>query len=124
MNTYNQDQCVVAIIFWINFSFSCVFVTEAAFKLIGLGPKWYFTDKWNILDFLVVLISVSTISIEFLRGDYSCAVSGSVRSGGARGYRTMCSLALCSVSFPGLKPLRALRIVRVRIRQFLAVMVG
>eukprot|EP00960_Hanusia_phi_P041824 755164-Hanusia_phi.AAC.6 len=76
LNTYNQDECVVAIIFWINFSFSCVFVTEAVFKLIGLGPKWYFTDKWNILDFLVVLISISTISIEFLRGDYSCAVSG------------------------------------------------
>ncbi|EKX44430.1 hypothetical protein GUITHDRAFT_72189, partial [Guillardia theta CCMP2712] len=81
MNTYNQDECVVAIIFWINFSFSCVFVTEAVLKLIGLGPKWYFTDKWNILDFLVVLISVSTLSID--------------------------------VSFPGLKPLRALRIVRV-----------
>uniref|UniRef100_A0A7S4PLT5 Uncharacterized protein n=2 Tax=Guillardia theta TaxID=55529 RepID=A0A7S4PLT5_GUITH len=96
LRTYNQDACMTAIIFWINFCFTFIFVSEATIKMIGLGPRWYFSDSWNNLDFLVVLISVVTIALEFLRGDFSCTVSGAV-----------------SLKFPGLKPLRALRIVRV-----------
>eukprot|EP00960_Hanusia_phi_P047240 758314-Hanusia_phi.AAC.5 len=75
LRTYNQDASTI--------------------KLIGLGHRWYFSDPWNNLDFLVVLISVVTISLEFLRGDFSCYVNGAVQ-----------------LKFPGLKPLRALRIAR------------
>lgn len=34
------------------------FVLEMIFKLLGLGPKFYFRDKFNRFDFTIVVISL------------------------------------------------------------------
>ena len=40
---------------------SWIFFFEMAFKLIGLGPKNYFRDNYNILDFTLVLLAMPEI---------------------------------------------------------------
>jgi hypothetical protein len=34
-------------------------------ELLGLGFKGYFTDPYNIFDFLVILISIVDITVEY-----------------------------------------------------------
>lgn len=43
-----------------NIIFYFIFLTEMILKLIGLGFKGYFRDRYNILDFLVILCSTFT----------------------------------------------------------------
>lgn len=50
----------------INLIFTGVFLLEAVLKLIGLGPKAYFNQKWNCFDFFVVVISLLDIFLTFL----------------------------------------------------------
>lgn len=38
-----------------NYIFAVIFTLEAILKLIGLGFIDYFSDTWNIFDFLVVI---------------------------------------------------------------------
>ena len=44
-----------------NYIFTTIFTVEAIIKLIGLGPKIYFKEGWNIFDFIIA--SGSLISI-------------------------------------------------------------
>ena len=46
-----------------NFIFYICFVVEMILKLVGLGPKGYFKDGFNIFDCLIIVIS--TIDIIF-----------------------------------------------------------
>uniref|UniRef100_A0A1I8IAJ8 Ion_trans domain-containing protein n=1 Tax=Macrostomum lignano TaxID=282301 RepID=A0A1I8IAJ8_9PLAT len=47
-----------------NYFFTTVFIIEAAFKIIALGFKRYFMDRWNQLDVIIVILSVSGIVLE------------------------------------------------------------
>jgi hypothetical protein len=42
----------------VNYFFSAVFFVEVILKLIGLSPKQFFKDKFNIFDSVIVLVSV------------------------------------------------------------------
>jgi hypothetical protein len=42
----------------VNYFFSAVFFVEVILKLIGLSPKRFFKDKFNIFDSVIVLVSV------------------------------------------------------------------
>jgi len=33
-------------------------------KIVGLGWKFYFRDPWNIFDFVIVITSILTISLD------------------------------------------------------------
>lgn len=41
-----------------------IFVVEVIIKLIGFGKK-FFSDNWNTLDFIVVIVSLVSIILEF-----------------------------------------------------------
>ena len=45
-----------------NFVFTVIFILEAILKVIGLGPRAYWSDNWNVFDFVIVSISI----IEFI----------------------------------------------------------
>ena len=47
----------------INYVFAGIFTVEAIIKLFGLGFKTYFSDKWNIFDFVVVIGTIISICI-------------------------------------------------------------
>ena len=51
----------VAMFFYMNLCFTVIFVLEAAIKILGLGPRWYFVDAWNTFDFTVVVFSILTL---------------------------------------------------------------
>uniref|UniRef100_A0A1I8GAZ5 Voltage-dependent T-type calcium channel subunit alpha-1G n=1 Tax=Macrostomum lignano TaxID=282301 RepID=A0A1I8GAZ5_9PLAT len=47
-----------------NYIFTSVFIIEAVCKVVALGAKRYFKDRWNQLDVLIVVLSVSGIVLE------------------------------------------------------------
>jgi len=55
---YDEPKGVTTTVMILNYVFSFIFVAETIMKLIGLGFKEYFKDKWNQFDFIVVLVSI------------------------------------------------------------------
>jgi hypothetical protein len=55
---------LVGTLFWLNFAFTCIFTLEAAAKVIALGVKPYFMDKWCAFDFLVAILSLLQLAID------------------------------------------------------------
>jgi hypothetical protein len=98
-DVHNQSACTVTAFFWIDAVFTVLFLGEALLKLIGPGPRWYFVDGWNVFDFCVVIVSISTVVIETLQGQYTCSNDGIQRDK--------------SHSFGQLGILRVFRILRV-----------
>ncbi|XP_077994372.1 sperm-specific sodium:proton exchanger-like [Glandiceps talaboti] len=52
----------------LNFVFCFIYIVEATLKLIGLR-KHYFFSYWNIFDFLIMLLSIVDLIVEFTMGD-------------------------------------------------------
>ncbi|CAD6191072.1 unnamed protein product [Caenorhabditis auriculariae] len=48
----------------LNYFFTAVFTLEAAMKLIALGFKRFFKEKWNRLDMFIVILSIAGIIFE------------------------------------------------------------
>jgi hypothetical protein len=69
---YEALECFAATLFWINVVFTLIFLTEAAIKITGLGPRWYFLDSWNILDFIVVIFSIIIVALDIQSQEYLC----------------------------------------------------
>lgn len=46
----------------LNYMFTSIFLLEFAVKVVGLGPKKYFQDRWNLLDFTAVVASILELS--------------------------------------------------------------
>ncbi|CAK8686115.1 unnamed protein product [Clavelina lepadiformis] len=61
---YNQPKALDLALKYANYVFTSVFVLEAIIKLIALGVCRYFRDKWNVLDMIIVLLSIAGILIE------------------------------------------------------------
>ncbi|XP_070205639.1 two pore channel protein 1-like [Littorina saxatilis] len=43
---------------WISIVFVCLYSVESMLKILGRGPKDYFTHGWDVFDFLVTVVSV------------------------------------------------------------------
>ncbi|KAI3356207.1 hypothetical protein L3Q82_017458, partial [Scortum barcoo] len=53
-NQTNQQENVL---YWINVVFICIFTGECLLKMISLR-HYYFTNGWNVFDFIVVILSI------------------------------------------------------------------
>ena len=71
-DVHDQSRCTVAMFFYMNLCFTVIFVLEAAIKILGLGPRWYFVDAWNTFDFTVVVFSILTLILDGLAGNHDC----------------------------------------------------
>lgn len=60
---YGQDSLSIQILEFLNYILAGIYTFEALFKIIGLGFKRYFRDKWNCFDFFVVLGTIASIFI-------------------------------------------------------------
>ena len=55
---YGEPKQVTLAVLVLNYIFSFVFIMETLMKIVGLGFKEFYKDKWNRFDFLVVSLSV------------------------------------------------------------------
>lgn len=62
MDYYNASEDYLWGLFAANVFFCIVFILECLFKLIGLGPVYYFSQSQNLFDFFLVLTGVMTLS--------------------------------------------------------------
>lgn len=53
----DQSEVRDVVLHWIHFIFILIFLTEVIIKLIALG-RHFFSNSINILDFVVILISI------------------------------------------------------------------
>lgn len=51
---------------YLNYVFTAFFVIEAILKIIGLGLRSFLRDRFNIFDFIVVIISL--VELGFSKG--------------------------------------------------------
>ncbi|ROT76898.1 putative voltage- gated calcium channel [Penaeus vannamei] len=52
-----------------NYFFTAVFILESAMKMLALGCRRYFKDRWNQLDVLIVILSVVGIVLEEMKSE-------------------------------------------------------
>lgn len=72
---YEQPLLMDKIAEWLNYGFTAVFLCEAIFKLIGIGPKIYFSDGWNTFDIIIVFGSFVSI---FISANTSLEIRGAL----------------------------------------------
>ncbi|CAL4059400.1 unnamed protein product, partial [Meganyctiphanes norvegica] len=53
-----------------NYFFTAVFILESCMKILALGCKRYFRDRWNQLDVSIVILSVVGIGLEEIHSDF------------------------------------------------------
>ncbi|XP_060708070.1 sodium channel protein 60E-like [Hemiscyllium ocellatum] len=60
---YGQTKRFALVLNWFNVIFAALFTVEAILKLLG-QRQYYFTQAWNIFDFLVVVLSLVGILLD------------------------------------------------------------
>jgi hypothetical protein len=75
MDRYPADESQNNALEIINNVISSFFVAEMVIKILGLGPKLYFLDKFNQFDCLIVLINILDL---ILNAASSSSSSGAV----------------------------------------------
>ena len=60
---YQQPEIYTRTLYYVNIVFTAIFTLEQILRIIALRHQ-YICDKWNIFDFIIVLLS--------LIGKYSC----------------------------------------------------
>lgn len=59
----------------LNYIFTAIFIAEAIIKLIGFGPKIYFSEGWNKFDFTIIVGSFISI---FISANTSLEIRGTI----------------------------------------------
>lgn len=62
-DNFNNSERTNEILDNINLSFYSVFAFEMVIKLLGLGFKYYFKDRFNFFDFVIVAISSVDVAL-------------------------------------------------------------
>ncbi|TNV87903.1 hypothetical protein FGO68_gene16047 [Halteria grandinella] len=62
---YGQPNEVYVMTEALNYLFTAVFILEAVIKISAFGFYVYFSDGWNIFDFLIVITSLVSIFLSF-----------------------------------------------------------
>lgn len=62
-HTYDSSYHHEVIVQWLRFIFIIIFLTEVILKVIALRQH-YFSDGWNIIDFVVIIASIIGIFLE------------------------------------------------------------
>uniref|UniRef100_A0A665VD47 Sodium channel protein n=1 Tax=Echeneis naucrates TaxID=173247 RepID=A0A665VD47_ECHNA len=58
VETADQSKEKDKILYWINVVFICIFTGECLLKVISLR-QYYFTNGWNVFDFIIVILSIA-----------------------------------------------------------------
>lgn len=105
MAYYDQSQAYTDGLDMANYVFVGLFVLEAMVKILVLGSKAYFTDNWNLADFVIVVGSLidicvaDYIKITFLRVFRVARLVKFFHSGSLRNLFVTCVKSMQSVPF-------------------------
>lgn len=69
LDHYQQSEMWVFALENLNMGFICIFTTECVLKIFALRQH-YFTEPWNIFDFVVVILSILGILLSDLIEKY------------------------------------------------------
>ncbi|XP_059198402.1 sodium channel, voltage-gated, type I-like, alpha [Centropristis striata] len=69
VETEEQSQQKQDVLFWINIVFIIVFSAECLLKMIALR-QYFFTNGWNVFDFIVVILSIIGVFLSELIEKY------------------------------------------------------
>ena len=64
MHHVGMPHALTVALFWLNVAFTVIFLLEVIVKLVGLGIKQYFQDRWCLFDFFVAMLSLVQIAID------------------------------------------------------------
>ncbi|GLD95008.1 hypothetical protein PINS_up003633 [Pythium insidiosum] len=79
LHYFGEDDLYGKAIEFTNYFFALVFALEAAIKVYGLG-HYYWKDRWNIFDFVLVLGSFLGMLYQWVGGSSVGTVATSIRS--------------------------------------------
>lgn len=65
LDSYPTDFVLQAKLDIVNIAFFSMFFFEMLIKIIGMGPRMYLRDHYNIFDGLVVTISIIDVSLSY-----------------------------------------------------------
>lgn len=57
VETADQSESMSNVLYQINLVFICIFTGECLLKMIALR-HYFFTNGWNVFDFIVVILSI------------------------------------------------------------------
>lgn len=60
---YNPNEPTAKILEILDHLCTVIFIIEAAVKIISWGGKVYFSDAWNIFDFILILIAIPSLIV-------------------------------------------------------------
>ena len=52
---YDQPEDVKIMLKFLNIAFTSLFTAESVLKILASGLRSYFSDQWNIFDFITVI---------------------------------------------------------------------
>jgi hypothetical protein len=63
-----------------NIIFTWLFAAEMVFKIIGLGPRQYVKDYYNVFDALIVMLSITDFVINQTLGENVGQAAGALKA--------------------------------------------
>ena len=63
MQRYEQSAGYAETLYYCNLVFVSFFVVECLLKHLGLGPIVYWSDHWNKFDFVIVVLSLTSLEV-------------------------------------------------------------
>uniref|UniRef100_M3Z2Z8 Voltage-dependent L-type calcium channel subunit alpha n=1 Tax=Mustela putorius furo TaxID=9669 RepID=M3Z2Z8_MUSPF len=84
MQHYGQSCLFKIAMNILNMLFTGLFTVEMILKLIAFKPKGYFSDPWNVFDFLIVIGSIIDVILSETN-DMVSSSAGSLQAGGGSG---------------------------------------
>ena len=75
LDHYGQNDMWVFALENLNMGFICIFTTECILKIFALRQH-YFTEPWNVFDFVVVILSIlGKVHIHIYCGEFKLTLS-------------------------------------------------
>lgn len=69
MKLYNQSDDVKITLKYLNIAFTSLFTVECILKIMASSLRNYFSDRWNIFDFITVIGSITDVIVSEISDD-------------------------------------------------------
>uniref|UniRef100_A0A8C4QAD1 Voltage-dependent L-type calcium channel subunit alpha n=1 Tax=Eptatretus burgeri TaxID=7764 RepID=A0A8C4QAD1_EPTBU len=75
MQHYKQAEVFNSVMDLLNMVFTAVFTLEMLLKIIAFKPRGYFSDAWNVFDFLIVIGSIIDVVLSEINVSIGCTMA-------------------------------------------------